>query len=266
MVRMIGTLAALAISTALAACGAPDGEQSDKMDAAETPTARGPYADAEKRMHDAMMTAVGTDVGDSWAKKMVAHHQGAIDMSEIVLQENPSSQVAEMARMTIEKQGQENETIRRLFKDGAPDQQSADLYRTAMMDMHTKMQAATGADASETYLRKMLEHHRGAVSMSDLALQNGVSGPLRAQVQKTRDDQQKEIEMVVAMLSGETMDHSAHTATAAAAPPVAAPKAAASARARSKPAATPTRAAPTVQPSPSATSSCTPEHRELGHC
>ena len=74
-----------------------------------------------------------------------------------------------------------------------------------MMDMHQKMMAASGSDVSQTYMRKMLEHHKGAVAMSDVALANGVTGTLRSQIQKTRADQQKEIAMVEAMLRGEPM-------------------------------------------------------------
>lgn len=205
----------LMATAGLAACGSNQGtDQNASNDAsigADTNAAMAdsanPFAAAEQRMGDAMMSAVGSNAGDSWAKKMIAHHQGAIDMSRIILEQNPKPEVAEMARQTIEKQKMDIEDIRKLQKNGSPDQKSADLYRPAMMDMQQKMQAATGADASETYMRKMLEHHRGAVAMSDIALKNGVSGALRQQVQKTRSDNQKEAEMTEAMLQGKPMQH-----------------------------------------------------------
>lgn len=164
-----------------------------------------PFTDAEAKMSQAMMSANGSDVGDNWAKKMIAHHQGAVDMSEVVLQQNPKADVAKMARDAIEKQKKDIADIEKLMKSGAPDQRSAELYRPAMMDMQQKMQAATGADPSETYMRKMVEHHKGAVAMSDVALKNGVSGAMREQVQKTRSDNAKDAEMTEAMLSGKPM-------------------------------------------------------------
>lgn len=272
MSRMKRAIFALAATTALAACGVPEDEPAATANEASAPEAAvTPYSEAEQRMSEEMMAAAGVDVGDNWAKKMVPHHQGAIDMSQVVLQQNPTEAVADMARQTIEKQGKEIETIRKLFKTGDPNQQSADLYRTAMMDMHAKMQTATGADASETYLRKMLEHHRGAVAMSDIALKNGVNGALRDQVQKTRDDQEKEVEMVEAMLRGDTMTHSVSEPSAAPSQAAAmTPKPAASAKPQPK--ATPTatkaspKATPAAEPSPSATPSCAPEHRAAGHC
>lgn len=283
MTRISRNALAVALAGALAACGGGaenDANQSaaGSEEANMAAEAFNPFADAEQRMSQAMMSEMGSDAGQNWAKKMIAHHQGAIDMSEIVLQQNPKPDVAKMAQGTIEKQRKDIEDIRKLVKEGAPDQRSAELYRPAMMDMHQKMQAATGADVSETYLRKMLEHHRGAVTMSDVALQNGVSGALREQVQKTRGENQKEAEMVEAMLRGETMQRAMEqsgtkSAEEAKAEPAPAEKAAAAPKAEPK--STPTAAkaepkpAPAAEPKPEANPAappCLPEHRAAGHC
>jgi uncharacterized protein (DUF305 family) len=271
------TALAIAMVSSVAACNGAADNQADQSaeDATENvaAAAAGPFAGADQRMSQAMMAAVGTDAGDSWAKKIVAHHQGAIEMSEIALEQRPRADVADMARMTIEKQRKDIEDIRKLFKTGSPNQQSAEIYREAMMTMHHGMQAATGTDLSETFLRKMLEHHKGAVAMSDIALQNGVSGALRKQVQKTRDDQRKEIQMVEAMLRGETMPHAMHEAGAKSveqgqteAPPE--QKARAQPKSAPKPSATKPKAAPTgpMSETPDPVATCTAEHRALGHC
>ena len=271
--------AASALALLAAACGtneeaAENGAAGNDMNAMMA-DASNPFAQSEMQMNDRMMAAVGTDVGDTWVRKMIEHHQGAIDMSQIVLQQNPRADVAEMARMTIEKQGKEVEDLRKLVKQGSPNTQSAEAYRPAMTQMHDAMMAAKGADISERFLRKMLEHHRGGVALSDVALQNGVTGALRQQVQKTRDDQQKEAQMVEAMLRGETMSHameqtgvkSAQEAKAEPAPTEKA-KTAATVQPKSAPKATP-KATPPAQPKaePKASApTCTPEHRAAGHC
>lgn len=278
---------ALLMATAwLAACGS----QADNQVAANEPAMdanmaagnsmqmSGPFAEAEMRMDEQMMAAVGSDLGQNWLKKMIVHHQGAIDMSRIVLDQNPTADVAKMARETIAKQGKEIEDLQKLVQEGAPDQRSAELYRPAMMDMHQKMMAASGSDVSQTYMRKMLEHHKGAVAMSDVALANGVTGTLRSQIQKTRADQQKEIAMVEAMLRGESMQSAmqqsgAKTAEQAKAEP--APADTAKTEAKAQPKATP--AARPAEPKASATPpakaepapaapTCAPEHRAAGHC
>jgi uncharacterized protein (DUF305 family) len=278
MIIVPRTALALVLAGGLAACG---GGESNNQAAEPTAIAEAtntsadasnPFAQSERTMNDAMMAAVGTDAGDTWAKKIVPHHQGAIDMSEIVLQQNPTADVGKMAQMTIEKQTKDIEDIRKLFKDGAPNQQTVELYRQAMMGMHQKMQAATGANASETFMRKMLEHHRGGVAMSDIALKSGVSGALREQIQKTREDQQKDAEMVEAMLQGQSHEDAmratgAKSAQEAKKEPAPAEKSEArtNAKSTSKPApkTAPTTTTKTDKPS---VSDCAPEHREAGHC
>ena len=207
--------AVLLATAALVACSsnadnsAANGQAADQSasNAAMTASTANPFADAEAKMNQAMMAAVGTDAGDTWAKKMIAHHQGAIDMSEAVLKQNPKPDVAAMAREGIDKQKKDIASIQKLLKSGTPDQKSADLYQASMMDMKQKMDAATGADINELFMRKMLEHHKGAVAMSDIALKNGVSGALKAQIEKTRAENQKDAEMTEAMLSGKPMSH-----------------------------------------------------------
>ena len=271
----------LLATVALAACGSNESAETNaaaeanaSADMNASSAQSNPFSDAEQKMNQAMMSAVGTDVGDNWTKKMVAHHQGAIDMSEVVLQQNPTPDVAEMARMTIEKNRKDIGDIQKLVKSGSPDQQSAELYRPSMMDMKQKMDAATGADVNELFMRKMLEHHRGAVAMSDVALQNGVSGALRQQVQKTRSENEKDAKMVEAMLRGETMQHAmaasgAKSAEQAKAEPAPAGKAKAEPRTAAKTAPTaPSEAAPAEAKAASKppTPPCPPEHRAAGHC
>ena len=278
--------ALLMATAALAACGSQADNQvaanETAMDAnmatGNSMQMSGPFAEAEMRMDEQMMAAVGSDVGQNWLKKMIVHHQGAIDMSRIVLDQNPTADVAKMARETIAKQGKEIEDLQKLVQEGAPDQRSAELYRPAMMDMHQKMMAASGADISQTYMRKMLEHHKGAVAMSDVALANGVTGTLRSQIQKTRADQQKEIAMVEAMLRGEPMQSAmqqsgAKTAAQAKAEPAPAdtakaePKAQPKATTAARPAEPKASAAPPAKAEPApAASTCAPEHRAAGHC
>lgn len=198
---------------ALAACGSKT-EQPVANDtagvtanAAEATASADPYADAEKTMDESMMAATGTDAGQAWATKMIAHHQGAVDMARVALKQHLKPDVATMAQEQIGKQDADIASIRKLVKAGPADPRSGDLYRPAMMDMKQKMMAATGADGSELFLRKMLAHHRGAVAMSDVALKTGVSGALRSQIEKTRSDNQQDSAMVEAMLSGKTMAH-----------------------------------------------------------
>jgi uncharacterized protein (DUF305 family) len=160
------------------------------------------FAPAMMKMSEQMMAAVGADAGDSWVRKMIAHHQGAIDMSQIVLQHDPAPSVAKMARDTIAKQSQEITELQKFIRNGPPDQQSSELYKPAMMDMQKAMKGAKGTNISETYLRKMLAHHDGAIGMSAVALQAGIPGAIRDNVEQTKASQSKEARMITDMLAG----------------------------------------------------------------
>lgn len=266
MMKLTG-IGALALLASLGACGSPEQPAEDTAPAAGM-TMDGPYAESEMAMDKAMKAAVGVDAADSWVKKMIAHHEGAIDMSRIVLGLEPTADVAKMAQMTIENQGAEIEVLKALARNGAADPESARLYEAAMTEMHSEMMAASGATPSETYLAKMLAHHRGAVAMSDIALANGATGAVRAQIEETRAEQLKEVAMVEAMLRGEPMAMQAQATSDTAAPAAtakpAAPKAAAAKPAPAKAAAPKPSPEPAAEPDASPT--CAPEHREAGHC
>lgn len=263
----VTAMGALALLASLGACGSADQPAADQTPALEMKM-DGPFAKSEMDMDTAMKNAVGVDAADTWVKKMIAHHQGAIDMSRIVLGLQPTPDVAKMAQMTIDNQGTEIEALKALAKSGAPNPESASLYQAAMVKMHEDMMAASGANASETYLAKMLAHHRGAVAMSDIALANGATGTVRAQIEETRAEQLKEVAMVEAMQRGGPKTPQAKALVPGAAPSpaeqAAAPRTAAPKPIVPKPA--PAKPAPKPTPAPESSPTCAPEHREMGHC
>ena len=211
MNSILKPMLSLALVATVAACGQPASKNNTvpdpnaKMvgDAVSNPVAAA-FNSGESRMGDQMMAAVGSSIGDNWVRKMIVHHQGAIDMSQVVLGQRLTVEAEQMAKLTIEKQGREIEGLRKLIDNGKPDQKSASLYDPAMIQMQHAMMAAGGSTFSETYLRKMLAHHEGAVAMSDIALKNGVTGTVKAQIERTKADQQKEVEMVSSMIGNPT--------------------------------------------------------------
>ena len=241
MSKVLNCLGAFALISTLAACGSPDKPANEAVanDTNAMMAQSGPFGDVETRMNEAMMAAVGTSAADNWVRKMIEHHRGAVDMSRIALAGGVTGDTAKMARLTIDKQGKEITDLEKLVATGALDPTGAELYKPASMTMHTGMMAAKGADLAETYLRKMLAHHQGAVAMSDVALANGATGAVRVQVEKTKADQQMEVAMVEAMLRGEPMMTMAPAPTGAEA---------ATASAKPTSAATPVAAKPSAKP------------------
>jgi uncharacterized protein (DUF305 family) len=76
----------------------------------------------------------------------------------------------------------------------------ANPYGPDMMKMNEKMMSAMGADAGETWIRKMIEHHRGAVTMSQTVLRHSQNAEIRREAQKTIASQNREIATLNAML------------------------------------------------------------------
>lgn len=60
---------------------------------------------------------------------------------------------------------------------------SANPYAEAGMAMHHKVMVV-GANASETWARRMIEHHRGAIAMSRIAVAQAGDKELRTMAQK----------------------------------------------------------------------------------
>lgn len=227
MRKVLNCLGALALVSTLAACGGTDEPANEAVANdinAMMADPSNPFAQSEMTMDQAMMAAVGVNAADNWVRKMIEHHRGAVEMSRIVSAQNPTADIATMAQMTIDKQGKEITDLEKLVTTGNPDPASAELYRPAAMQMHNAMMAASGANIAETYLRKMLAHHQGAVAMSDVALANGATGAVKAQIEKTKADQQNEIMMVEAMLRGGAMTAARSAPARSDAPQASAPK------------------------------------------
>ena len=198
-----------AMALVLASCGSskvPDAEPTAATSSdVSMKGADGPFAAAEMAMNEKMMAAIGANVSDTWLKQMIEHHRGAIEMSKIVLAQNPSNDARMMAEQTISMQGREIDELKNLLSKSPADPASLEPYRPAGMAMHDAMMAAHGANVSEAYSRKMLEHHRGAIALSDVVLARGSDPRVRVAAQKTRTVQAKEAAMIEAMLAGKPM-------------------------------------------------------------
>ena len=65
------------------------------------------YMPAMDKMHKDMMAAGDPDPTKSWAKMMIPHHQGAIDMSKAVLKQTKDPKIRAMAEKVVKDQSKE---------------------------------------------------------------------------------------------------------------------------------------------------------------
>lgn len=61
------------------------------------------YMTAMKKMDQAMMNAKGSTPDVTFARKMIAHHQGAIDMAQIELRHGSDADAKKIAQKTIDE-------------------------------------------------------------------------------------------------------------------------------------------------------------------
>ncbi|MDP3656329.1 MAG: DUF305 domain-containing protein [Brevundimonas sp.] len=66
-------------------------------------------------------------------------------------------------------------------------------FAAAEAKMHARMGAASGGTVDEAYIARMIEHHRGAVAMADVALARSGDPEIRRMARAVKDTQTREI-------------------------------------------------------------------------
>jgi len=197
------------LTLSLAACdrnapaeAPPAAETPPEAQAAAAP--QGGFAGIESRMKEAMMAARGQDAGETWARKMIPHHQGAIDMSRAVLGTTQDADIRRMAQKTVDMQTQDIADLERWLERQAPPAGAAaaggNPFQAAEDKMHQAMMAASG-EGDVLWARKMIPHHQGAADLSRIVLEQSQDPTVRQKAQKVIDDAQKDIRELEAWLS-----------------------------------------------------------------
>ena len=139
-----------------------------------------------------------------FAQMMSVHHSGAMSMSQVVLnKEGIDPDVAALAQRIMDAQGPEiaimNQWLEEWGKADAPMDDMAGMDHSTM-DL-SELEDAEGDQASRLFLEQMIEHHQGAVDMSQTEIDAGANLEAIALAEKIIEDQQAEIELMEQMLS-----------------------------------------------------------------
>lgn len=78
------------------------------------------FSDVNAKMHKGMMVMPTGDIDVDYIHGMIPHHQGAVDMSVILLKHGKDPETRELGRTIIENQKREIEMMRRWLKNHAP--------------------------------------------------------------------------------------------------------------------------------------------------
>ncbi len=200
---LLAGCSALLVAACSPAVEPPAAPKADESARTSEPMAMAPtpFSAAETTMHEAMMAATGADAGESWARKMIPHHQGALDMSQIVLRDTQDADIRRMAQKTVDMQTRDIAELRRWLETrvgaaagaAAPGGGGEPPFAPAEAKMKDAMMTAAGANTDQTWTRKMIAHHQGALDMSQVVLRESQDTGIRRMAQKTIEMQTADI-------------------------------------------------------------------------
>jgi uncharacterized protein (DUF305 family) len=136
---------------------------------------------------------------------MTHHHEGAIQMAEMVLKKSNNEELKKFAQKIIDDQKKEiaeMKSWREKWYAGAPPAKNmempgmADSMKMMSSGEMKKMEAATGADFDVHFLDMMIPHHRDAVTMSKEALNKAERAEIKTlanQIIKAQDAEIKQM-------------------------------------------------------------------------
>lgn len=173
-------------------------------DASETEMLKD-YKKSMTRMHDEMMIGMNyNDPDTAFAKGMLGHHRGAVDMAKIELKYGTDPDMRALAEDIISTQQSEIAIMNKWLASHPdspkpkPDTQAMqEAYAKGMEAMHGDMMLGVADPLPDmAFVRGMLPHHVGAVDMAMVQLKYGTDEDMRALAQQIIDAQQPEIELM----------------------------------------------------------------------
>ncbi len=160
------------------------------------------FAEANAKMHKDMTIQFSGNADVDFARGMIPHHQGAIDMAEIILEFGKDASVKKLANEIIAAQKIEIAQMRAwLGKNGTqPAEANADSARQAYTNvnakMHKDMTIIFTGQADVDFMKGMIPHHEGAVDMAKVVLAFGKDAELRKLADDVIRTQNEEITLM----------------------------------------------------------------------
>lgn len=163
------------------------------------------YTKSMERMHDEMMIGtVYNDPDTAFAKGMLGHHRGAVDMARIELKYGTNEAMRALAQEIVAAQQAEMDIMNKWLASH-PDAANPQPNTQAMQQAYAKSMNAVHGDMmlgiadpvpDMAFARGMLPHHIGAVDMAKIELKYGTDEEMRKLAQDIIDAQQPEIKIM----------------------------------------------------------------------
>ena len=204
----------LAVALTLASCGGASAgseeQESGEQGSEESADAGQQDMDHESMGHGDMgsegmmapseMVMVGGEYSDErFIDAMVPHHQGAIDMAEVALENAEHLELLQLAENVISTQQAEIEQLRSIKEQDfvtseVPMQMSPEEME--MMGMEDPAELANQRPFDRAFINAMIPHHEWAIEMAQVALAESANPTIRDLAGRIVDDQTSEIEQM----------------------------------------------------------------------
>jgi uncharacterized protein (DUF305 family) len=176
------------------------------QEAAPSDAASQAFAAANARMHKAMAITFTGNADVDFARGMIPHHQGAIDMAKIVLKFGKDEEVRKLATEIIAAQKTEIAQMQAWLQKngnagaGPKAREAIEAYEEINAAMHKDMDIELMGKPDVDFIAGMIPHHEGAVEMAKVLLRYGNDTELRKVAEDVVRSQSAEIVMMLGRL------------------------------------------------------------------
>ncbi len=157
-----------------------------------------PVTETMTRMMREMHNAKPTGSNDiDFAVMMVEHHKGAVEMSEVEVNQGSNDEMKAFARKVIDDQKKEIGSMQAFISKApkTPSSNSADFQKALNASMKAMMSGNMTIynDIDKDFAAQMIPHHQSAVDMAEAYLQYGKEASLITLCKNIINSQTKEI-------------------------------------------------------------------------
>jgi uncharacterized protein (DUF305 family) len=196
--------AAAALSVVLAACGQNDDPTMDMP--MDDPPADAPADELDAEPDDDAAAAEGeaNEADIQFVQGMIPHHEGAIEMAELVEGRTDRQELIDLANEIIEVQDEEISLLRGMLDrmgademamDGMGEMDHGDMGMMDDAEME-ELRQLEGEEFDRRFMEAMIVHHQGAIDMAEQVLAEGQDDEVAGLAQLVIDAQQTEIEQM----------------------------------------------------------------------
>ncbi len=201
--RKLGVVAgtAIAVSLTLAACSGGGSTAPDAASADPASTSAPAAGGTVDEMHN--------DADTMFAQMMIVHHEGAIEMADLAVENADSEEVRSLAEGISAAQGPEIERMsswlsawgEEMTPMAGMDHGGMDMDGMSQQEAMEELEGLSGSDFDRRFLELMIAHHEGAVEMAQTQLQDGENPEALALAEQIVADQEAEIAEMQELLS-----------------------------------------------------------------